>query len=181
MAQWSYFRDVWGLGPPNTGYAGSFPRGLLNRMKKKGWWGKNRLWLFSGVHKDPDGTTVDIKPELNPDVCCNCEKLPFEDESFDFVMLDPPYSEKEAKELYNLPYFNILKVINEAARVCKPNGCVALLHRLITWHHPEETVHKKRLKIEALVGIFTIAGYTNIRALSVWRKHETIANWQEKT
>jgi ubiquinone/menaquinone biosynthesis C-methylase UbiE len=120
---------------------------------------------------------VDIKPELGPSIVANCEKLPLEDESFDFVMLDPPYSELEAQKLYNLPYFNIVKVMNEAARVCKSGGYVILLHRLLPFVHPEENIHKKRLKIVAIVGVFTIAGYSNIRALTVWRKQEKLQDF----
>lgn len=173
MTQRPYFRDVWALGPSNNGYPGGFPRGLIKKIQRK-WWGQKRLWLFSGMFKDPDGITVDINPDVKPNHCCNCEDLPFDDESFDFVMLDPPYSEKEAKELYNLPNINIIKVIDESARVCKPDGYVILLHRLIPCYHPYENQHKKRLKLEAVVGVFLITGYSNIRALTVWRKARTL-------
>ncbi len=105
---------------------------------------------------------------------CNCENLPFEDDSFDFVMLDPPYSEAESLRLYNLPYCNMLKVMNEAARVCMAGGYVVLLHRLIPFYHPLTNTHFKRLAVVATVGIYTIAGWTNIRALTVWRKQETL-------
>jgi hypothetical protein len=168
--KWDYYRDIWCLGPSQNGYAGAFPRGLIKRIKEMEWWGEKRLWLFSGSYKDKGGTTVDIKPELKPDVVANCEKLPLETEMYDFVFLDPPYSEEEAKRLYGLGYVNILKVMNEAARVCEEGGVVILLHRLIPQYHPHETIHKKRLKLIGIIGIYTIAGYTNLRALTVWRK-----------
>jgi SAM-dependent methyltransferase len=173
-----YERDVWTLGPNNTGYPGAFPNGFVKRLKRKGWWGSERLWMFSGSFKDPRGTTVDIKPECNPTVVANCEQLPFADERFDFVCLDPPYSEAEAAALYNLPMCNMAKVMNEAARVCKPGGTVVLLHRLIPWYAPWENDHKKRLAPQAIIGVFTIAGYTNMRALSVWRKQETLKDYE---
>jgi len=143
-------------------------------MKKRGWWGNDRLWLFSGSWKDPAGTTVDIKPEVRPDVVANCEVLPFKDEAFDFVMLDPPYSELEARTLYDLDYCNIFNVINEASRVCAPGGTMAILHRLAPFHAPQENIHKKRMQPIAIVGVYTIAGYVNMRALTVWRKRETL-------
>jgi SAM-dependent methyltransferase len=143
-------------------------------MKKKGWWGNNRLWMFSGSFKDPAGTTVDIKPECKPDVVADCQSLPFEDESFDFVMLDPPYSELEARELYDLDYCNIFKVINEASRVTRPGGTMAVLHRLAPWHAPQENNHKKRMQPVAVIGVYTISGYVNMRALTVWRKNESL-------
>lgn len=173
-------RDVWGLSPPSNGYPGSFPLGLLKRMKKEGWWGEKRLWLFSGSFEDPKGTTVDIKPEIkdkhgriiaHPSVVANCEQLPFDDDAFDFVMLDPPYSELEARKLYDLDYCSIPKVINEAARVTAPGGTMAILHRLIPWVGPWENRHKRAMVPIAVIGVYTISGYTNMRALSIWRKN----------
>lgn len=173
MTSWqTLYRDTWGLGPATTNYPGSFPRGLISRMKRQGWWGQDRLWMFSGSFKDRGrgAVTVDINPEVRPDVVADCECLPFGDESFDFVMLDPPYSEAEARDLYGLPYCNIFQVINEAARVTRPGGIMAVLHRLAPWHAPQESIHKKRMTPIACVGVYTIAGYVNMRALTVWRK-----------
>lgn len=164
-----YYRDIWCLGPSNTGYAGAFPQGLIKRIRKR-WWGSKRLWLFSGSFKDEGGTTVDIKPELKPDHVANCEKLPFEDESFDFVMADPPYSKEEAKKLYKLEYFNIIKVLNEMERVCCEGGHIILLHRLVPQYFPKLTKIYKSTNIAGIVGVFTIAGMSNMRALTVWRK-----------
>lgn len=170
-------RDVWGLGPSSNGYPGAFPRGFINRIQENKWWGDERLWLFAGSHKDGGGTTVDINPECQPDVVANCESLPFDDGSFDFVCLDPPYSELEAKQLYNLKYCNMPKVINEAARVCVPGGLMLILHRLVPWYGPWENVHKKAMQPIAIVGVYTLAGYTNMRALSVWRKNHTLLDF----
>jgi len=169
MVQWPLFRDVWALGPPNTGYPGSFPRGLIPRIKDR-WWGDNRCWLFSGAYKDPNAITVDINPAVEPDIIADCTQLPLKTESFDFVMLDPPYSPFEAAKLYGLPHVSLTKAINEASRICEPSGYVVLLHRIIPWCHPRENAHKKRLKPVACVGVYTIAGYTNMRALTVWQK-----------
>jgi SAM-dependent methyltransferase len=169
-----YHRDIWALGPGTSKYPGSFPRGFITHVKRR-WWGQKRLWLFSGSYKDNGGgaTTVDIKPEVLPDVVANCEKLPFEDNSFDFVLADPPYSEKESKDLYGLPYCNVIKVLNEMARVCRPGGQVLFFHRLVPSVHWDFT-HFKLLHLEAVVGVFTIGGMTNIRALTVFRKSDRL-------
>lgn len=117
---------------------------------------------------------VDIKPELHPSVVANCEALPFENESFDFVMADPPYSEEEATRLYQTKYPSMVKVCNEMARICKTGGHVLLLHRLIPAVHPQFSQDFKRLEIVGIVGVFTIAGMSNIRALTIWRKKEML-------
>jgi len=179
MTQKPYFRDIWALGPPDNGYPGAFPRGLVSKIKRNGWWGKRRIWLFSGSYQDYSGIMVDINSSCRPTIQANCEQLPFKDEYFDFVMLDPPYSKEEAARLYGLPYCNIPQVMNEASRICCSEGYVILLHRLVPFCGPWENYHKKRLTIDAVVGVFTIAGYTNIRALSVWRKKSTLDDFSQ--
>lgn len=176
MSQKPYFRDVWVLGTPTNGYPGAFPRGLINKIKSK-WWGKNRLWLFSGSYKDSEGTTVDINPKVSPDYVIDCAKLPFPDDSFDFVMADPPYSEIESQELYDLPYFSMTKTLNEMARVCKPGGYCLFLHRLVPQRHPQLNREFKRLKIVGLVGVTLITGFVNMRALTVWQKQQSVDRW----
>ncbi len=181
------YRDTWGLKPSFNRYPGAFPSGLLNRVRSR-WWGRDRLWMFSGSYQDQGGITVDIKPEIKDnkgrvvarlDVVANCEHLPFRDGSFDFVFLDPPYSKEEARQLYDLPYCSIVKVMNEAARVCTPGGHVVLLHRLVPTVHPMDSAERKKLKMVAAVGVYIAPGITSMRGLSVWRKRETLAQWSD--
>jgi SAM-dependent methyltransferase len=173
MGQLPYYRNVWALGPSNNGYPGAFPRGFVRMVRRK-WWGQKRLWMFSGSFKDKGGVTVDIKPEVNPTHIANCEKLPFKDNTFDFVMADPPYSKEEAKQLYGTRYPTIATVLNEMARVTKIGGHALFLHRLIPVCHPQLSSDFKRLKVVGIVGVFTIAGFTNMRALTIWRKSENL-------
>lgn len=170
-----YFRDVWCLGTSKTGYPGSFPQDLVNKVRRR-WWGQKRLWMFAGVFRDPGHTTVDIKPDLKPTVVANCEDLPFPDASFDFVFVDPPYSAEESDRLYGLPYCSIPKVLNEMARVCRPGGYCLFSHRLIPLRHPSFSSQFKRLEIVATVGVWTLGGFSNIRALTVWRKTESLVD-----
>ena len=131
--------------------------------------------LFSGNFHKLGWDTLDIKPENHPTFTMNAEHLPEEwTNKYDLVFADPPYSEQEAKSLYDLPYFNIVKVINEMARVTREGGYMLFLHRLIPQNFPGDTAHFKRMQIVGIVGVFTIAGYSNIRALTVWRKMETL-------
>ena len=175
--QKKYYRDVWALGPSSTGYPGAFPRGLIPKIKRK-WWGSKRLWLFSGTFEDIDGITVDIKKELKPLVIANCEILPFKSNSLDFVMADPPYSKEESLNLYNLPYVNIIKTLNEMIRVCKPGGYILFLHRLVPQVFPGLRLSKDT-NCMAVVGVFTMSGMVNIRALTVYRKRNTLDEFQD--
>ena len=175
-----YYKDIWVLGPASSHYQGSFPKGLIPRIKKR-WWGQKRLWLFSGSFKDKEGVTVDINPDVHPDVVTDAQNLPFEDDSFDFVMADPPYSEEEAQKLYNLPYPSIVKVLNEMARVTCTEGYMILLHRLFPARHPAFNEHVRRMHLEAIVGVAIIAAISNIRALTVWKKDNSIFDFGESS
>jgi SAM-dependent methyltransferase len=166
-----YFRDIWALGPPSGGYPGAFPRGLITRIKKR-WWGKKRLWLFSGSYSTND-ITVDINNKVKPKIQANCEHLPFLDETFDFVFADPPYSKEESMKLYQLPYVNIIKTLNEMVRVCKPGGYLLFLHRIVPEVFPGMNLNKDT-HLEGIVGVFTIAGMSNMRALSIRRRNNIL-------
>ena len=125
--QRKYYRDIWCLGPNGTGYPGGFPRGLMPLVLRR-WNGTKKLMLFSGSFHKRGWETVDIKPETKPSFVMNAEELPNEwTEKFDLVFADPPYSKEESLKLYNLPYFNIFKLMNEMARVTKPGGHMIFL------------------------------------------------------
>lgn len=172
----NYYRDVWILGPASSKCPGSFPRGLVPAIRRK-WWGQSRLWVCSGGFHDPSGVCIDIRPEVRPDIVCDATVLPFPDESFDFIMADPPYSEAEARALYDLPYLSMTKCINEMIRVCRPGGRVLLLHRLIPGANPQTGTGK--LELEAVVGVGVLGAWANIRALTVFRKRHELARWRE--
>ena len=175
MTRQPYFRDVWSLFPPNANYPGAFPKGLIKQVKRK-WWGNERLWLFSGSYTDTDAITYDIKSELKPRVCGDCENLPFKDNSFDFVFADPPYSKEESMDLYNLPYVNIIKTLNEMIRVCKPGGHILFLHRLVPTVFPKLRL-ASHCTLKAVIGVYMIAGMSNMRALSVFQKKNNLDKW----
>ncbi len=164
------FKDIWILGPGTSSCRGSFPKGLISRVKKR-WWGKNRCWLFSGGFSYNGDVTVDIRPEMEPTHVLDCSELPDEwTDRFDFTFADPPYSEQEAKELYDLPYVSIVKALNEQARITAPGGYMLFLHRLVPFRQPAFNEHMEQCEMIALVGIAVISMTCNMRALTVWRK-----------
>jgi SAM-dependent methyltransferase len=68
------------------------------------------------------GVRVDLNETLKPDVVADAHDLPFPDESFDCVVLDPPYSDQEALELYQTPPLKPGVYTKEAVRVLKEGG-----------------------------------------------------------
>jgi len=110
------------------------------------------------------GITVDIRPEMNPDVVCDARNTPFDDESFDWIMIDPPYSEEYAGNLYGTAehYPKPGQLLKEASRLLRPGGRVGLLHfQVPMFRHP--------LRLVEVRGITTGLGF-NIRAFTILEK-----------
>lgn len=113
--------------PSKSKYKGSVPLHFETKLLKHLGISQNGLLqMFSGGSKL--GHTVDIDINTNPDTVADCHNLPFPDNYFDNVYLDPPYSNEESKELYNTGPLKPMKYIAEAVRVCKPNGLICAYH-----------------------------------------------------
>jgi SAM-dependent methyltransferase len=89
------------------------------------------LHMFSGGVRA--GVTVDIRPECEPTIVADARHLPLADETFEWVMADPPYSESYATHLYGTGgnYPRPSHILREAARVLKPGGKLGLLHFIV--------------------------------------------------
>lgn len=120
------------------------------------------LHLCSGSMRR--GVTVDIRPEVGPDIVADCRAVPLPDESFDWIMADPPYAEDYARNLYGTEknYPKPGQILKEAARLLRPGGRVGLLHFIVP-------LVRKPLRLVEVRGITTGAGYA-IRAWSVFEK-----------
>jgi SAM-dependent methyltransferase len=120
------------------------------------------LHLCSGSMRT--GVRVDIRPEMNPTVCCDIRNTPFPDESFDFILSDPPYAESYAENLYGTGqhYPKPSEILKEATRLLRPNGYFGLLHFIVP-------MNRKPMKLVQVYGITTGAGYA-IRAWSLFTK-----------
>jgi len=108
--------------PSKSKYKGSFPLHFESKLFKL-YPSQNILQPFGG--ESPYGIRCDIRPEVNPDYVCDAHELPFEDNIFDFVLLDPPYNDKYALELYGTGKLHKKKYVSEAIRVCKQGGYIA--------------------------------------------------------
>jgi hypothetical protein len=121
-----------GADPDGFAVFGQFPDGWFRDVL--------RLKLLGDVHRDDilhvcSGTlgpaerwTVDIRAEARPLVIANGEALPFRAGVFGAVLLDPPYSEAYARNLYGTTNPRPSWLLREAARVVKPGGRIGLLH-----------------------------------------------------
>lgn len=122
------------------------------------------------------GVTVDIRPELDPTIIADARNVPLEDESFNFIMIDPPYSETYAENLYGTgkTYPKPGELLKEAARLCNVGGLIGLLHFIVP-------VTRKPLKIRKVYGITTGNG-TAIRAWTLLEKVDTESvRWRNGT
>lgn len=154
---------TWLCGPPPAkGQMQRYPTRFIYNLKKKyPIEGKKVLTLFSG--SSDIGDTVDIRPETKASHIGSYDNLPFENETYDMVIADPPYNELYAKEWKkDLP--KPKKILLESARVTKPNGLILILHCIIVPAYAEAKV--KRIAIHPI-----LCGPNNaIRCLSVFKK-----------
>jgi SAM-dependent methyltransferase len=123
------------------------------------------LHLCSGAL--PPGTgrmRVDIRRGVNPDVVADARRLPFASDSFDGVMLDPPFSIEYARDLYGTEYPRPSHLLAEACRVVKPCGRIGFLHFLVPFP-------PAGCRLESIRGITTGCGY-RIQAFTVFEKHQ---------
>ena len=159
------YRTTKCLSPRNNGYVGGFPIGFLNWIKKMGWYGDKRCYLCAGLVKDDNSVRVDIKPEVNPTLCEDATNTSLESNSFDWVMIDPPYTKDLARSLYGTEkhFVGINKFTKEGVRICKEGGLIISL----SYEIPNRP---KSCDLIACVGVYQTMGVSHMRCLAVWKK-----------
>ena len=96
------------------------------------------LHVCSGGLPPGEGIRVDIRPEAKPDIIADGRNLPFADGSHAAVLIDPPYTEHYARELYGTEYPRPAHLLAEAARVVRANGRIGFVHYIVP-NPPEGT------------------------------------------
>lgn len=125
--------SAWVLPRPNKSkYIGSFPlhfeSRLLDLLRVPE--GAMILHPFGGCAEY--GVRVDINPEVMPDIVGDAHNLPFGDDIFDAVILDPPYSDEYSERLYATKGVKFKQYTKEAVRVLKEGGFLVMYHYLAT-------------------------------------------------
>jgi len=75
------------------------------------------------------GDSVDLNATTTPTWVGDAHDLHWiADDSYDLVILDPPYSNEESEMLYATPRLQYGKFVSQSVRVCRPGGHVAIYH-----------------------------------------------------
>lgn len=115
-----------------------------------------------GLGDDTRGVRVDIRASVRPDVVADGCALPFPDDTFDGVVIDPPYSVEYAEVLYGTGYPRPSALLREAARVVRSSRRIGILHFLVP-------MPVDGLAFVEVHGVTTGCGY-RIRAFTVFEK-----------
>jgi hypothetical protein len=118
--------------PEDVGVYGMFPAAFIPKILP---WLKclrsELLHVCSGGLPKGEGIRLDIRPEAKPDYVGDGRAMPFEDSSMSGALIDPPYSEHYAKELYGTDYPRPSHLLKEAARVVKPCARIGIVHYIV--------------------------------------------------
>lgn len=142
---------------------GMYPRALLPKIMP--WFGCSRaevLHVCSGALPRGEGIRVDLRAVARPDVIADGRALPFLDSSVAAVMIDPPYTEHYAAELYGTDYPRPSHLLAEAVRVVRPNGRIAIVHHIT----PNPPAGARLLRV---FGLSVGFGYP-MRAITIYEK-----------
>jgi len=116
------------------------------------------------------GIRVDIKPEVKPDFVGDAHNLEmFKDNTFELVILDPPYNEEYSKRLYGTEKPRWKAYTKEAVRVLKEGGYLVVYHYLAT-PRVENTVLVKRIFLETRVWHKLRCIHIHKKDIKVWNK-----------
>lgn len=126
--------------PDGFAVFGRYPKGFFAHVVKAQWLGRihrhDILHVCSGTLSESEPMTVDIRAQARPWVQASGTALPFRDGAFKAVMLDPPYSDEYARNLYKIENPRPSWLLKEAARVVRPGGRIGILHVAIPFAPP---------------------------------------------
>ncbi len=176
--------DVWLCGSAESDsdgnkFSGAYPAGFLKRFKSA--WqdflpkdNHDILHVCAGRLPKSEGTTLDADEKYDPDILSDAEDMSqLNDESFPWVIADPPYNENASQKYYGRPLLKKSQMIREMTRVCKVKGFIALLDQYSPNSFP------RCLKRIALIGVTSVPN-TDMRIFTVWQKVDTFKSGVKK-
>lgn len=137
---------AWVLPRPNKSkYIGSFPLHFEKKLLKELniFEGNKILHPFGG--RAETGIRIDLKKEVIPDIIGDAHYLPFKNNVFDLIILDPPYNKEYSKRLYNTHHVKLRyrTYTAEAVRVCREGGYIVMYHYIATPSIPNTLLFKR--------------------------------------
>jgi len=157
--------------PDKDGFAvyGRYPHGFLNHVLRHQWLGaqtrrEDILHVCSGTLSESEQWTVDLRAEARPKVRASGTALPFADGVFPAIMIDPPYSDQYARDLYGVENPRPSWLLKEAARVVRPGGRIGFLHVAVPFPPPN-------CVLVNCYGVTTGVGY-RIRAFTLFERQQ---------
>ena len=161
-------------------YPGSFPTGFMKWIQKMGWWGNKRIHLCAGAVDDEEADRVDVQRVCRPNkarkagnefattanIIADGRDVPRPDESYDCVIIDPPYSKELAHALYNTKkeFGGIDAFAREGWRLVRPGGLV------VCFSYAVAKRPAKNAELIAHWGIYQVPSVRWMTSLSVWQK-----------
>ena len=96
------------------------------------------------------GVTVDLMQDAvrNPQIVASADNLPFDNESFDLYLSDPPYTKADSTK-YGCPPYPLSKAMKEAHRILRVGGHFGILHT----YYP--SYRRKMWKLGGLIAVIT--------------------------
>lgn len=152
-------------GEAATGVFGMYPASLIGKLLP--WLRCARrevLHVCSGGLPRGEGIRVDKRIDARPDIIADGRALPLADGSVAAVLLDPPYSEHYARELYGTDYPRPSHLLAEAARVVRPGGRIGFVHYIVA-NPPDGCHHVKTF------GLSMGFGYP-MRAVTIYEREQ---------
>jgi len=162
--KWIYGTWYCGTSWQKAIYYGQFPSTFVKRILA-GFPTKENRFLHSccGRCRIDGAINLDIHNLPEVDQIADVENLPFSDNSFDVILIDPPYSEEDASRYKVKRLINSRKTMTESKRVLVPGGWLLWLDE----KYP--SFRRKDWELKGLIGIVT--GFERrTRLLSMWRK-----------
>jgi len=161
----------WVLPRPSKGedYPGKFPLWFEEKLMHLLGHPKTILQPFGG--RAQFGFKTDLKKEVEPHVIADAHNLPFKDETFDCIILDPPYSDDYAQELYGTPKkLKLVTYVKEAVRVLKKKGW------LVFYHLYEPALQRYDLEMRYRI-MLSLGQWHQLRCIVIFSK-KTDEKWQ---